>query len=81
MGVYDSQITGGKRYDLATQGRKRANATYFASHVTDKAHLLEFAMDMTPLIHDSSLDPGQYVATLLARFAEDVAARVARCRI
>jgi LmbE family N-acetylglucosaminyl deacetylase len=81
MGVYDSQITGGKRYDLATQGRKRANATYFASHSTDKAHLLEFAMDMTPLIRDSSLDPGQYVASLLARFAEDVAARVVRCRI
>jgi LmbE family N-acetylglucosaminyl deacetylase len=28
MGVFDSQIAGGKRYDLATAGRKRANATY-----------------------------------------------------
>lgn len=27
VGVYDSQICGGKRYDLATAGRRRANAT------------------------------------------------------
>jgi len=27
LGVFDSQITGGKRYDLATLGRRRAHAT------------------------------------------------------
>ena len=35
LGVFDSQICGGKRYDLATMGRRRANATYFASHGVD----------------------------------------------
>ena len=29
LGVFDSQIAGGKRYDLASMGRRRANATYF----------------------------------------------------
>ena len=37
LGVFDSQICGGKRYDLATQGRRRAHATYAASHGTDEA--------------------------------------------
>jgi hypothetical protein len=27
-GVFDSQISGGKRYDLAVQGRRLANATF-----------------------------------------------------
>lgn len=30
LGVFDSQISGGKRYDLATMGRRRANATFFS---------------------------------------------------
>ena len=38
LGVFDSQICGGKRYDLASMGRRRANATYFASHGVDADH-------------------------------------------
>ena len=37
-GVFDSQIAGGKRYDLATLGRRAANATFFESHATDAAN-------------------------------------------
>jgi len=36
IGVFDSQIVGGKRYDLASMGRRRANATDFESHGVDK---------------------------------------------
>ena len=36
VGVFDSQVSGGKRYDLATAGRRLAHATYFASHGTDE---------------------------------------------
>ena len=50
LGVFDSQICGGKRYDLATMGRRRAHATYYASHGTDVAEGLTFAMDLTPLV-------------------------------
>ena len=35
--VFESQIAGGKRYDLAAMGRRVANATFFASHATDTA--------------------------------------------
>ena len=57
LGVFDSQICGGKRYDLATMGRRRAHATYHASHGTDATTQLNFAMDLTPLILDITLDP------------------------
>ncbi len=76
-GVFDSQIVGGKRYDLATAGRRRANATYYASHAVDVATSMIFAMDLTPLIEDDSLDIGQYIAEHINRFAEDVSQRIA----
>lgn len=42
VGLFDSQIAGGKRYDLATLGRARANATYHQSHQVDASDLLWF---------------------------------------
>jgi LmbE family N-acetylglucosaminyl deacetylase len=78
VGVFDSQICGGKRYDLATQGRRRANATYAASHGTDKATSLGYAMDLTPLVLDPSLSPAAYVRAAIDRFRADVEERVAR---
>jgi LmbE family N-acetylglucosaminyl deacetylase len=76
LGVFDSQIAGGKRYDLASMGRRRATATYFASHGTDESEGLTFAMDLTPLVADPSLDPGEYVAGYVDRFAREVAGRI-----
>ena len=76
LGVYDSQICGGKRYDLATMGRRRAHATYHESHGTDVATGIIFAMDLTPLIADPTLDIRAYVQGFVERFAQDVAARL-----
>ncbi len=78
VGVFDSQVTGGKRYDLATLGRRRANATYHASHATDAATGLNFGMELTPLIQNDALNPLDYVQTFIARFADDVRARFDR---
>jgi LmbE family N-acetylglucosaminyl deacetylase len=78
LGVYDSQISGGKRYDLATMGRRRANATYFESHGTDVAQSLSFAMDLTPLVQNPEMDIPSFVKAHLARFAQDVADRLTR---
>ncbi len=72
LGVFDSQISGGKRYDLATLGRRRAHATYHASHATDVTTGLSFAMDLTPLIADPALDMAAYVQSLIDRFSGDV---------
>lgn len=72
LGIFDSQISGGKRYDLATMGRRVANATYFASHEVDYATGLIFAMDLTPLIRDPDLSIWDYVSGHIDRFAQDV---------
>jgi LmbE family N-acetylglucosaminyl deacetylase len=72
IAVFDSQIVGGKRYDLASAGRRRANATYFQSHSVDAADQVVFAMDLTPLIQDDSLSVTEYVMGYLERFANSV---------
>ena len=78
VGVFDSQIAGGKRYDLATIGRRRANATYLESHSVDAAQMVNFGMDLTPLIADERGDIVNYVLEHIRRFAADVSARIAR---
>lgn len=80
LGVFDSQISGGKRYDLATLGRRRANATYYASHSTDAAAGMAFAMDLTPLVGDPALDVQSYVQEYIERFARDVRDRIESLR-
>jgi LmbE family N-acetylglucosaminyl deacetylase len=78
LGVFDSQICGGKRYDLATMGRRRANATYFASHGTDVTTAAIYAMNLTPLVMDPTCDIADFVNRHIRRFAEDVSSRLSR---
>jgi len=78
LGVFDSQITGGKRYDLATLGRRRAHATYHESHEGDASQALNFAMDLTPLVRDTSVDPQAHAQGFIDRFGAEVRARLAR---
>jgi LmbE family N-acetylglucosaminyl deacetylase len=80
VGVFDSQIAGGKRYDLATWGRRRAHATYHQSHGTDETLGLTFAMDLSPLVRDPSLDVAEYVLAHVRRFHDDVAAKLEKFR-
>jgi LmbE family N-acetylglucosaminyl deacetylase len=75
--AFDSQIAG-KRYDLAAAGRKRANATFLDSHAVDRASAVEYAMDLTPLVRDPTLDIARWTLQLVERFARDVEARLAR---
>jgi LmbE family N-acetylglucosaminyl deacetylase len=78
LGIFDSQICGGKRYDLATVGRRRANATYYASHDVDVATGMIFAMDLTPLIKNPTKDVQAYVQEFIDRFAQEVVDRLAK---
>lgn len=78
LGVFDSQISGGKRYDLAEEGLRHANATYFDSHTTDKTSLLSFALDLTPLIVDDQLDVEEFTLGYVRRLEQDVAGRLKR---
>lgn len=74
--VFDSQVTGGKRYDLAAIGRRLANATFHTSHATDKLAGITWAMDLTPVTRDGGPTPGEYTASLVARMGADVAERL-----
>jgi LmbE family N-acetylglucosaminyl deacetylase len=78
LGVFDSQICGGKRYDLASLGRRRAHATYFASHGADTAAGLTYGMDLTPLVNDPALSPEAYLQEFFRRFTQDVNQRLER---
>jgi LmbE family N-acetylglucosaminyl deacetylase len=71
-GVFDSQIAGGKRYDLATMGRRASNATFFESHSTDKTTQLIFGMDLTPIVTDGTADIANYVCDFIGKFQADV---------
>lgn len=78
LGVYDSQIAGGKRYDLASMGRRKANATYSESHGVDAYQGLSFGMDLTPLIEQPERDIAAFILEQIARFANDVTGRLQR---
>ena len=75
-GVFDSQISGGKRYDLGVLGRRRANATFFDSHAADGADSIAFAMDLTPLVRDEALDMADYVDGFIQRFRKDILTKI-----
>lgn len=75
-GIFDSQIAGGKRYDEALDGRRRSNATMLESHATDAMEQACFAIDMTPLIENDSLDVETFIQAAIRRFAEDVSGRL-----
>ncbi len=72
VNVYDSQIAGGKNYQLAAIGRRWAQATYFATHEVDVARSMILAMDLTPLVRNDQMDICQYVQGFIDRFAAEV---------
>ena len=78
LGVFDSQICGGKRYDLASMGRRRAQATFFESHGVDTRNGQVFALDLTPLVENPALDPFEHVQGYVQRLSAEIRARLAR---
>jgi len=76
--AFDSQISGGKRYDLAALGRRLAHATFHTSHATDRLAGITWAMDLTPLVQDVKRSIGDTTFAYIDRLRTDVAARLAR---
>lgn len=76
--VFDSQVTGGKRYDLAAIGRRQANATFHTSHATDQLAAISWAMDLTPLVADEALAVGDFTLAHVQRLHDDIANRLGR---
>ena len=78
LGVFDSQIEGGKRYDLAALGRQAANATFYSSHETDKIDAAIYAVDLTPLL--AGRDVCDYMNGYIQRFSLDINERIKRLK-
>lgn len=78
--VFDSQISGGKRYDIAAEGRRLSNATFSESHACDTYTGLNYAMDLTPLIKDNTLDIAYYVCGYIDRFNQNVKEMIGRLK-
>lgn len=76
--VFDSQVAGGKRYDIAALGRWQANATFHTSHATDKFTAVSWAIDLTPLLVDDTLSVEQFALGAVDRFRADVKARLGK---
>jgi LmbE family N-acetylglucosaminyl deacetylase len=76
--AFDSQVTGGKRYDLATIGRRAAHATFHTSHATDRVTGITWAMDLTPLLRRPTVSLADYTLEFVQRLQSDVAARIQR---
>jgi len=78
--VYESQVSGGKRYDLAAIGRQQANATFLESRQVDKADRVIYAMDLTPLVRHPDMDINQYLINTIQNFTSDVTERINHLR-
>ena len=76
LGVFDSQISGGKRYDLAAIGRRVANATFHTSHAADRSSAITWAMDLTPLVVDPERSIEEFTLKAIDRFRTDVQQRL-----
>jgi hypothetical protein len=76
--VFRSQIQGGKRYDLAVIGRRRAQATFDDPHAADDAEMVTLAMDLTPLLADPQLSVSEFAVAAVDRFRNDVRDRLHR---
>ena len=75
LAAFESQLAA-KRYDVAAAARKRANATFLDPHAADSSTALEYAMDLTPLVRNPSLDVARWTLEFVERFAKDVEARL-----
>ena len=70
--AFDSQIAGGKGYDLAVIGRRRAHATFGASHRVDDTDRVIYAVDMMPLLDDPSLPAADFICGIIDEFGRGV---------
>lgn len=76
--VFESQVAGGKRYDLAAMGRRKAHATYLEPLQVDNVTGAVYGVDMTPLIQNDSLDPAEFALGFVDNLRDDVEVRIAR---
>lgn len=76
LGVFDSQICGGKRYDKAVCGNRLSNATFLSHNTVDEFSSVIYGMDLTELIRDIDIDIKQYIKSYIDGFCNNVTQRI-----
>ncbi len=71
-GIFDSQISGGKRYDLAVEGRRRANATFLDSHAVDRSGRVGYAVDLSGLMGEGPAALTDFCREIIRGFEAEV---------
>jgi len=77
ISVYDSQIGGGKRYDLAAIGRRLSNATFLESHEVDKISSAVIGIDMSSVVINNQ-DVLDFCKTYIDKFYSEISSRINR---
>lgn len=80
LGVFDSQIAGGKRYDLAALGRRRANATFYGDHSVDQMSAAIYGIDMTELLLYPEIEPEEFILKRIDGFKQDTIDRISKLK-
>jgi len=71
-GCYVSQIEGGKRYDLAVEGRRRAHATFGHSHETDGATQVIYGVELSSLLIKGPSRLHDFCKEVLEKFQKEI---------
>lgn len=75
---FRSQVEGGKRYDLAAAGRRRAQATFADAYSPDQAPEVVLALDLLPLLESGAPSLAQFVSSLIDEFRQQATDRIKR---
>lgn len=73
---FSSQIEGGKRYDLAAAGRRRAQATFADAYAPDQAEEVLLALDLKPLLQPNPPSLAEFVSRLTHKFDQETQKRI-----
>jgi len=72
---FASQVDGGKRYDLAAQGRRRAQATFGDAYTPDHTGEVVLALDLKPLLQPGA-SLSNFVSSLTEEFRNQAISRI-----
>lgn len=75
---FRSQVEGGKRYDLAAVGRRRAQATFADAYSPDQATEVVLALDLHPLLESGAPSLQEFVSGLIHEFRQLTMDRIHR---
>jgi LmbE family N-acetylglucosaminyl deacetylase len=73
---FRSQVEGGKRYDLAAAGRRRAQATFADAYSPDEAQEVVLALNLLPLIEPEASSLQEFVSGLINEFRQQTTGRI-----